>query len=656
MKKLLLILLYFLILFPLVSFGQTRPDSVDNSAWFPPAENQWHNNCSQFSLIYYLKSYLWNKHFQRNPNLPENQFSADFVWNQTIASTSHYSGNISAFVLMSRQGCATTSNFPMQTDQENLPDFEAKESGFNFRSKSFSEIWLSSHDSVSVSGWLNNLKDSLSQGICFSMHIPIFNEIDEVTADDPFYRWNSGMSQTTILGSHSVIVVGYDDNREAFKIINSWGQDFADNGYFYMTYNWLYNVNFWQWTCGFLKEDFDYQSSLSLNLDIQGMITGNDIDERNNIFVDTVYTDSWDRRFDYQMNDYFYFTHLVTIKKINNQSVPSSLTGDGLNNSHNIVFLPRHNHNGHHQLIEDLTTYVTANSLVSLELLVVDPVSSIYTMGNNSVIYSYTRTAQTAVNEAYIKFLGTPKRIVGQVIDLPDTTIVTRNFYSYPAAFHLTPPSSENLFIKTCTSVLKRKKITFSIEDTVNVYNNPPYFTSIPTDTLRAKTGNLITFQFQAQDPDGDSLRYHLSSLSANAQIDSISGLFQYQSNEPIIEQFEVIATDGQENVAHAFIIKIDKSIGIDDPENSPSATLAQNYPNPFFGNSTISFTLIKGGYVSLKVYNLLGKELNTLLSKELYPGTYNVIFNAGDLPTGIYTYRLQVDNFFITKKMVLTR
>ena len=119
-------------------------------------------------------------------------------------------------------------------------------------------------------------------------------------------------------------------------------------------------------------------------------------------------------------------------------------------------------------------------------------------------------------------------------------------------------------------------------------------------------------------------------------------------------KKFKIIAFDGHDSIVSNFTVKVSYGVGINDPENSSIATLAQNYPNPFFENSTISFTLGKSGYVSLKVYNLLGKELNTLLSKEWYPGTYNVIFNAGDLPTGIYTYRLEVNGFVLTKKMAI--
>lgn len=742
MKKILYILLLIITLVPSVSLGQNRPDSVDNSAWFPPAEKQMHLiNCSHFSLVYYLKSYLWNKKFQRDPNLPENQFSPDFTWNQMVDNDNHYSNNEPATELMNRQGCATVANFPLQTDIDNMPDFIAKESGLRFRSKKISGIMLYSQDSAYTAAVLNQLKDSLNQGVCFTLHIPIFDEINNVTAEDPFYYWNSGMSQSTISYSHYVAIVGYNENLQAFKIVNSWGADFGGRGYFFMGYNWFFSANWWGWDCTFLTEDFNYFPKLSLNINIQGTISGEDIEQFKYLFVDTVYNEPPFGRVDYRDYDYFFYDRLVTIKKVNNQIVPSKLPGEEPYNNHNIVFLPIHNHDGNRLLIEDLTTYVNASDFNSLELLVVDPISATYIAPDNSVIYSYTRNANSTVNEAYVKFLGTFKRIVGVVTDLPDTTIITSNFNSLPAGYHVNPQSFPTP-IKTCTSVLKRKKITFSIADTIN-FSNPPYFTSKPSDTLRVKPGNqltyqfkaedpdkdllkyslspldpdaqidslsglfqyqslasgvkqfeaivtdginniisnftvvcntppsfavappdtlkgkpgtLITYQFQAQDTDGDALNYTLSPLVAEAQLDPATGLFQYQSDIPAVKKFSLVVTDGHDKVSTNFMVKVSYGVGINDLENSAIATLAQNYPNPFYGNSTISFTLIKGGYVSLKVYNLLGQELTTLLSKELNPGTYNNIFNASGFPPGIYTYRLQVDGFVFARKMVLTK
>ena len=95
------------------------------------------------------------------------------------------------------------------------------------------------------------------------------------------------------------------------------------------------------------------------------------------------------------------------------------------------------------------------------------------------------------------------------------------------------------------------------------------------------------------------------------------------------------------------------------DVEESPLPTtysLDQNYPNPFNPSTTIEFALPNGGYVSLKVFNVLGKEVATLVSRELPTGRYGAHLDAADLPSGTYFYRLQAGDFVDTKKLLLLK
>ncbi len=81
---------------------------------------------------------------------------------------------------------------------------------------------------------------------------------------------------------------------------------------------------------------------------------------------------------------------------------------------------------------------------------------------------------------------------------------------------------------------------------------------------------------------------------------------------------------------------------------------LFQNYPNPFNPNTTISYSLPKATKVELKVYNLLGQEIATLANEEKSPGNYEVNFNAANLSSGVYIYKLQAEEFVQTRKMLL--
>jgi len=84
--------------------------------------------------------------------------------------------------------------------------------------------------------------------------------------------------------------------------------------------------------------------------------------------------------------------------------------------------------------------------------------------------------------------------------------------------------------------------------------------------------------------------------------------------------------------------------------------SLEQNYPNPFNPATTISFSLPTKSFVSLKVYDALGREVATILSEELSAGTYSRQWNAASIPSGIYFYHLHAGSFTETKKLVLLK
>jgi len=87
---------------------------------------------------------------------------------------------------------------------------------------------------------------------------------------------------------------------------------------------------------------------------------------------------------------------------------------------------------------------------------------------------------------------------------------------------------------------------------------------------------------------------------------------------------------------------------------------LSQNYPNPFNPSTTIRFSIPESEFVTLKVYDMLGKEVASLVNEELPTGTYNAVFDATstsmNLSSGIYFYRLEANNFVQTKKLTLIK
>jgi hypothetical protein len=83
---------------------------------------------------------------------------------------------------------------------------------------------------------------------------------------------------------------------------------------------------------------------------------------------------------------------------------------------------------------------------------------------------------------------------------------------------------------------------------------------------------------------------------------------------------------------------------------------LSQNYPNPFNPTTRIKFALPKSGFVTLRLYDALGKELGTLVAQQLSAGTFEYELNASNLPSGVYFYRINSGDFTDAKKMMLVK
>jgi len=105
------------------------------------------------------------------------------------------------------------------------------------------------------------------------------------------------------------------------------------------------------------------------------------------------------------------------------------------------------------------------------------------------------------------------------------------------------------------------------------------------------------------------------------------------------------------------FVFNEDKIVSIkNNPEVISNFKLYQNYPNPFNPNTEIRYDIGDKNFVTLIVYDILGREIETLVSKEQLSGSYKINFNAKNLTTGIYYYRLQCGNYIESKKMLLLK
>lgn len=95
----------------------------------------------------------------------------------------------------------------------------------------------------------------------------------------------------------------------------------------------------------------------------------------------------------------------------------------------------------------------------------------------------------------------------------------------------------------------------------------------------------------------------------------------------------------------------------VDDVKQIPADyVLEQNFPNPFNPSTAISFSLPQAGFVTLKVFNLLGQEVASLVNENKIAGNYSITFNASNLSSGVYLYRIEAGNYSSVKKLTLIK
>jgi hypothetical protein len=83
---------------------------------------------------------------------------------------------------------------------------------------------------------------------------------------------------------------------------------------------------------------------------------------------------------------------------------------------------------------------------------------------------------------------------------------------------------------------------------------------------------------------------------------------------------------------------------------------LYQNYPNPFNTSTIIGYQLSENTFVTLKVYDVLGREVQTLVSEHEIAGVHRITYDASNLPSGVYFYRLDTRRYHDTKKLLLVK
>ena len=171
----------------------------------------------------------------------------------------------------------------------------------------------------------------------------------------------------------------------------------------------------------------------------------------------------------------------------------------------------------------------------------------------------------------------------------------------------------------------------------------------------------------------GDSLlynqnsKYQLYKYSSFNKIESYKITFLTARNVGICYQYRSTASS-QTTIKDSILLIgfIDKGILIGDsiltgiPSSNnfivTSYLLSQNYPNPFNPTTKIEYSIPKTSIVTLKVYDILGREVATLVNEKKFRGIYEVEFDGNGLSSGIYFYKIQAGNYSSVKKMILVK
>ncbi len=144
--------------------------------------------------------------------------------------------------------------------------------------------------------------------------------------------------------------------------------------------------------------------------------------------------------------------------------------------------------------------------------------------------------------------------------------------------------------------------------------------------------------------------------------VDTVNGGSTYLDNEMgfgVNHQFQISGGTAM-TINNIFGVQdsVDHFTAIKKENNNIPATyaLSQNYPNPFNPSTIINYSIPKAQMVTLKVYNILGQEVATLVNQEQTAGNYNVTFDASKLTSGVYFYSIKTGNFTSVKKMMLLK
>ncbi len=208
------------------------PSKVDLSEFLPPVRSQGAiGSCSAWSTVYYAKTIQENQERMWGADTPEHQYSPLFTYNQITGGVNRGTSIISHMILIEKQGVPTLSNFPHTDNINILPDESVLTNAGNYKASSYRKLDQYDYKEKTWSVDLQTVKTTLAEGV------PV---VGGFTVYENFHSYRGGIYNKTegrALGGHAMCIVGYDDNLNAFRIVNSWGTHWGEKGFLWLSYD-----------------------------------------------------------------------------------------------------------------------------------------------------------------------------------------------------------------------------------------------------------------------------------------------------------------------------------------------------------------------------------------------------------------------------------
>ncbi len=234
-------------------------------------------------------------------------------------------------------------------------------------------------------------------------------------------------------------------------------------------------------------------------------------------------------------------------------------------------------------------------------------------------IYANVQTGQTwAVGPTNIRIRFWTEEPANGITLIPENPVTNAN---------VSLSNNANYFTMNSTSILSDTVVSLNIQ----------LLLTGTAHTLNPGAHFLGTLKFKRNDPNSCIMMKFMSGSAV------FSGLWT-----PMVYTTDWTFTDPQPCLTSNITHKISEI---------PSAyRLSQNYPNPFNPTTSIKFSMPKSGMVTLKVYDMLGRQIAELVNGFKTEGTYIVDFDGSSLSSGMYFYKIEVNDFVAVKKMVLVK